>query len=387
MPRTRRAGFLPSTGTLHFLDLPQGEGVRVESGVRAGDAVTPFYDPMIAKLIAWGADRATARARLIRALADTALFGVATNLGFLARDRRRPGIRRRRGRYRLHRAADGTSGAARPGARAGARRGGIASPPRERGGGKAAGSVGPRRWLAAQPVPRRRASPSAAAPKNGRCRRARRRRLASSAPASACSSAAAERGEDGRLLVALDGVRRTLRVLEHGATLAVFVGGESWIVDEVDPLMPPAGATAIAGRLTAPMPGRVVQLLVAAGDRVRQGQPMMVVEAMKMEHTIAAPRDGTVESVRYLAGDLVEEGAELIALDPPRRGGPSDAGRDFGRCRRTAASFKMAVSIADIDELRRVRAARTGSTAAARSIPATSRAAPRRCWPAARSIG
>ena len=64
------------------------------------------------------------------------------------------------------------------------------------------------------------------------------------------------------------------------------------------------------------MPGRVVQLLVAAGDRVRQGQPMMVVEAMKMEHTIAAPRDGTVLSVHYASGDLVEEGAELIALEP-----------------------------------------------------------------------
>src|SRR6266702_728471 len=77
--------FLPSTGTLHALHLPEGEGVRVESGVRAGDSVSPFYDPMIAKLIAWGEDRETARARLRRALGDTALVGVATNLGFLTR--------------------------------------------------------------------------------------------------------------------------------------------------------------------------------------------------------------------------------------------------------------------------------------------------------------
>src|SRR5258708_11464116 len=77
--------FLPSTGTLHALHLPEGEGVRVDSGVREGDRVSPFYDPMIAKIIAWGEDRETARARLRRALADTALLGVATNLGFLAR--------------------------------------------------------------------------------------------------------------------------------------------------------------------------------------------------------------------------------------------------------------------------------------------------------------
>ncbi|MGC2414923.1 MAG: acetyl-CoA carboxylase biotin carboxylase subunit, partial [Stellaceae bacterium] len=78
-------GFLPSTGTLYALTLPEGEGVRVETGVRAGDAVTPFYDAMIAKIIAWGEDRAAARARLSRALADTALLGVTTNLGLLGR--------------------------------------------------------------------------------------------------------------------------------------------------------------------------------------------------------------------------------------------------------------------------------------------------------------
>ena len=69
-----------------------------------------------------------------------------------------------------------------------------------------------------------------------------------------------------------------------------------------------------AGRLTAPMPGRVIQLLVAPGEAVRRGQPMIVIDAMKMEHTIAAPRDGIVAAVHYAAGDPVEEGAELIAL-------------------------------------------------------------------------
>ena len=118
----------------------------------------------------------------------------------------------------------------------------------------------------------------------------------------------------------LDGVRRSLRVLEHDAELAVFLDGESWHFAAVDPLLPPADADAGAGRLTAPMPGRVIQLLVAPGEAVRRGQPMMVIEAMKMEHTIAAPRDGVVAAVHYAAGDPVEEGAELIALaqgEPP----------------------------------------------------------------------
>jgi 3-methylcrotonyl-CoA carboxylase alpha subunit len=134
-------------------------------------------------------------------------------------------------------------------------------------------------------------------------------------------AAVAERRPDGRLDIALDGVRRSVRVLAHGpepgTALTVCIAGESWQLDEVDPLAPPAGADVTAGRLTAPMPGRIVQLLVAAGDPVQRGQPMMVVEAMKMEHTIAAPRDGTVLAVHYAPGDLVEEGAELIALVEP----------------------------------------------------------------------
>src|SRR5580704_12771228 len=78
-------GFLPATGTLHRLRLPRGRVARVETGVREGDTVTPYYDPMIAKIIAWGRDRAAARARLSQALAQTGVLGVTTNLGFLAR--------------------------------------------------------------------------------------------------------------------------------------------------------------------------------------------------------------------------------------------------------------------------------------------------------------
>jgi 3-methylcrotonyl-CoA carboxylase alpha subunit len=312
--------FLPSTGTLHALNLPQGEGVRVESGVRAGDVLTPFYDAMLAKIIAWGEDRETARARLLRALADTALVGVATNLGLLSRivadlefaaggvdtgfiERRRatllapPGpvpelARAAAALWRLLARQDAADGLD-PWAGVEGWRLNLAPAPQS-----LSFRCGAEEWVVLA----------------SRAGSLWQLRLGEQLIA-----AAGERGPGGRLVVALDGVRLAVRVLEHGAAFAVFgasPGGESWIIEEVDPLMPPSGAAAIAGRLTAPMPGRVVQLLVGAGDQVHRGQPMMVVEAMKMEHTIAAPRDGTVASVHYAPGDLVEEGAELIALMP-----------------------------------------------------------------------
>jgi 3-methylcrotonyl-CoA carboxylase alpha subunit len=108
-------------------------------------------------------------------------------------------------------------------------------------------------------------------------------------------------------------------VLDHGSETAVFVEGESWRLVEIDPLAPGAGEDPTAGRLTAPMPGRVTQLMVAAGTKVRRGEPLMIIEAMKMEHTVAAPADGVVEAVRFAVGDLVEEGAELIAVVAERQ--------------------------------------------------------------------
>jgi 3-methylcrotonyl-CoA carboxylase alpha subunit len=102
----------------------------------------------------------------------------------------------------------------------------------------------------------------------------------------------------------------------------VFLDGKSWRLFEVDPLAARAGEDPTAGRLTAPMPGRVTQLMVEPGTSVRRGQPLIVIEAMKMEHTVTAPADGVVEAVRFAPGDLVEEGAELIALAP----GPQEPG-------------------------------------------------------------
>jgi len=305
-------GFLPATGTLHRLRLP-GDAARVETGVREGDAVTPFYDPMIAKVIAWGPDRAAARARLARALARTGVLGVTTNLGFLARvvadqdfaaGKLDTGFIERRRAVLL-----APAGPAPDAALAAAALHGLGAP------AGAGGDPWARRdgWrlnapLAAQTLvfrdgeePR---TVEAIAAGAGWELRIGERRIA----------AAATFAADGAAAMTLDGVRSPAVVLDHGDEVAVFLDGAGWRLARVDPLAPPAGADPSAGRLSAPMPGRVVQLLVAAGDAVRQGQPLIVIEAMKMEHTIAAPRDGTVEAVRYAVGDLVDEGAELIAL-------------------------------------------------------------------------
>ncbi len=313
-------GFLPATGTLRRLHLPHGDAVRVDTGVRQGDTVTPFYDPMIAKIIVSGEDRGAARARLVRALADAAVLGVATNLGFLARVVADPEfavgavdtgfIERRRetllksphpapplalAAASLHRllSCEVTAGVGPhpvdPWSRPDGWRLNLAPASRdllfrcgETEHALTATAIGPGHWRLGIA---------------GRLHEVR-----------------GERGMDGRLAVVLDGFRCAVRVLHHRGAAAVFFNGESWVFEAIDPLAPPPGADAATGRLTAPMPGRVVQVLVSAGDAVRQGQPMMVVEAMKMEHTIAAPRDGTVAAVHFAPGDLVEEGAELIAL-------------------------------------------------------------------------
>ena len=309
-------GFLPATGTLRRLRLPT-ETARVETGVREGDAVTPFYDPMIAKIIAWGADREAARTRLAHALAETGVIGLATNLGFLARvigDDDFAAARLDTGFIERRRASLFPPGSAAPDTAVAAAAlrclsdtQGAAHDPWARDDG----------WRLNMPK----------APHTLTLRRGDETLSVEATAAGAGWTlaigerqvdAAARFAPDGATGVTLDGAQNRAVVLDHGDTIAVFIDGAGWSFERVDPLAPPEGADAHTGRLSAPMPGRVVQLLVAPGDNVSQGQPLIVIEAMKMEHTIAAPRNGTVETVRYAIGDLVEEGAELIALAEPQ---------------------------------------------------------------------
>ena len=108
--------------------------------------------------------------------------------------------------------------------------------------------------------------------------------------------------------------RWTLAVYAEGERIAVFAPQAAWRCSEIDPIAHAGEGAAESGRLTAPMPGKVVAFLAQAGDSVKRGQPLAVMEAMKMEHTIAAPRDGTVAELLYAVGDQVAEGGELLRL-------------------------------------------------------------------------
>ena len=120
---------------------------------------------------------------------------------------------------------------------------------------------------------------------------------------------------DGVLLADLDGRRVTGSVVRHDGDIAVLLPGGIHRLRLVDPLRAAAAEEAGPGRLTAPMPGKVIQVHVTPGEDVERGAPLMVIEAMKMEHAISAPADGKIARVLYAAGDLVEEGAELIAFE------------------------------------------------------------------------
>jgi 3-methylcrotonyl-CoA carboxylase alpha subunit len=319
--------FLPQTGTLHRLRFPKPEIARVDTGVRQGDLVTPFYDPMIAKVIAWGEDRTAALARLRRALAETAALGVVTNRDFLARVAAHPEFAAGEidtGFIERHRAvllpphcpaSNAVLAAAalsrllarEAAAKEATARSGDRFSPWARVDGWRLNGVGHQEMLFRDGAEERKVTATARTGDWLLLQIGEQPLLVGG-----------EYRADGMLPLVLDGVRRHVTVLDHGLETAVFLDGESWRLVEIDPLAPSAGEDPTAGRLTAPMPGRVTQLMVEPGSRVRRGEPLITIEAMKMEHTVAAPADGVVEAVRFAVGDLVEEGAELIALAAPQ---------------------------------------------------------------------
>ncbi|HZB93245.1 MAG TPA: acetyl/propionyl/methylcrotonyl-CoA carboxylase subunit alpha [Stellaceae bacterium] len=314
--------FLPMTGRLLRLVVPAAPGLRVDTGVREGDAVGVHYDPMIAKVIAWGDDRDMALNRLAAGLARYRIAGLATNRDFLLRLARHPAFAAGAidtGFIERHRAALIPPPAPAPrlalaavslvllrdqwdaAARAAGRAGDPHSPWHRRDFWRLAGDTYQDIIWADGETQR---------PVRAHYRGARYR-LDIDGEA---SEAAARPGADGALALDLDGRRSEATVLRQGDDFWVVTDDGTWRLSYIDPLAPKAAEAAAGGRLTAPMPGKVAQVLAMSGSTVKRGQPLMVLEAMKMEHTIAAPADGTVERVNYAPGDLVEEGAELIAF-------------------------------------------------------------------------
>jgi 3-methylcrotonyl-CoA carboxylase alpha subunit len=317
-------GFLPSTGTLAHLRLPaSSEAIRIETGVRAGDRVSPFYDPMLAKIVARGPDRAAALRRLRAALADTEIVGPATNLEFLARVLRNDSFRG--GAVATTFVDDNAAQLLAPAPPTDARALAIASlwllcRQRRDAAAVAASSADPhspwhrvdgwrlndvghqtvRLRAGGEPV-----AIDARADGDRWCLRIDGREL----------SGAAELADDGRLEVELEGERWRAGVAALGDQLHLFTPRGRFQLQRVDPLAIAAAEDELGDVLTAPMPGKIVRQMIAAGDRVGRGAPLLVLEAMKMEHTIVAPGDGRVAALRYAEGDQVEEGAVLLDFD------------------------------------------------------------------------
>jgi len=294
--------FLPSIGKLVHLRFP--EGARVDTGVAEGDEISPWYDPMIAKLIVHGDTRQAALAQMSAALRDTHIVGPATNVEFLRRVCESPAFARAdldTGLIERHRAElFRTSGAVPPQVLAAAAWAELAheeKTARERAG-QSGDPYSP--WHEVDGWRLNEESHHDFVFRSGE--EEHRVRVAF--------------GDDGPRLE-IDGrqieSRSPSSTVRDGRNWHVFADGTRWTLALKEDL--PDVDVEAAGTLAAPMPGRVIKLMVETGARVMKGQPLLILEAMKMEHTITAPADGTVKDILYGAGEQVLEGAELLRME------------------------------------------------------------------------
>jgi 3-methylcrotonyl-CoA carboxylase alpha subunit len=299
-------GFLPSTGRLVELQFPQIDGLRVDTGVEQGGEVTPYYDPMIAKLIAHGQTRDQAFDRLAAALDLTIVAGPHTNTGFLAA--LCGAVPVRKGDFDTG-FIDGNLAA-------------LGATPK--GLDRSAVAFGAQWLLAQEPLPASdlfnempEETPSpwdvADAFQMSGTRRLMLPILAEGEVVVAEVVYTAERPE-----VSVDGVAAASDALAVAGSNAVFVlrSGRQTKVSMRDTSLAEAGNHDASGLVRAPMHGKVLALLVANGARVTRGQRVAVIEAMKMEHTIVAPIEGTVAEVLVAKDSQVSEGARVMVIAP-----------------------------------------------------------------------
>jgi 3-methylcrotonyl-CoA carboxylase alpha subunit len=321
--------FLPAAGRLEYLRAPEaGEHVRIDSGVQEGDLVGVHYDPMIAKLVVWDRDRASALQRLRKALGEYRIAGVVSNLPFLSAVVSLPDF-----------ANAGSHPAALDTALIERNRAALFAPP-----GPAPDAILAIAVLSESLRMDRDAAAAAAessdpySPWHSRhgwrlnegnhysfvivdagirkCIVAHYRAggYLLELPGGARMAASARLADDGAIDVELDGVRRRVSVARRADEVMVFADGSSYrlefekavAIEDEDP----------SGRLVSPLPGSVIEVLVKNGETVAKGQALMIIEAMKMEHTITAPRRGTVKQLYFSRGEQVAEGAQLLDFEP-----------------------------------------------------------------------
>jgi len=293
------AGFRPSTGRLVTVSLPSGPGLRVDSGVEVGSVVSPYYDAMLAKVIAHGASRQEALARLAAALGRIRVAGPRTNLAFLSAIAASPEFRVGgvdtgfvdRALPRLLGSGLNPALAASAVAEWVAREasaGGLAGGPWARSDAFEPGGLGRRSSIAVEVD----GEPLTVT-------------LAWSKEGPAVISMGGEKPDYAADLEIAWGEREAL----------VLRGGRQLSVRFPDPLARDLEEGDASGEVAAPISGRVIEVVVAAGAIVEKGAPLFSVEAMKMEHGVSAPCSGTIKAVRYGPGQQIAEGAVVVVIE------------------------------------------------------------------------
>jgi 3-methylcrotonyl-CoA carboxylase alpha subunit len=317
--------FLPATGTLQVYRKPQAMSfthgdVRIDDGVREGDTISPFYDSMIAKLIVHGDTREQALARLDQALAQTQIVGLSTNVQFLrhvVRSRsfaqaeldtalitREQAVLFEQDPVGLVRAVSAVvADTVQQESVAAASAQGWVDPMARRDG-----------WRSHGLTVRTFAFDYLGQSHEVALTYERGGRFSLKVGDAEAADLQWQRQADGSLLVEGPGGRCSAQVYRQGETAHVFTPLGAARVLCVDRLAHAGESAEEGGRLTAPMPGKVVSFAVQAGDKVKPGQVLAVMEAMKMEHTLTAPAEGEVLELLYAPGDQVAEGAELLRL-------------------------------------------------------------------------
>ncbi|HKM36374.1 MAG TPA: acetyl/propionyl/methylcrotonyl-CoA carboxylase subunit alpha [Thiopseudomonas sp.] len=298
--------FLPSTGTLNLYREPAaGEGRRVDTGIEEGDSISPFYDPMIGKLIAWGENREEARQRLLAMLAETHIHGVRTNLAFLSRILAHPAFAAAEldtDFIPRHEADLFITPAELP---------------------AEFWSAAGRAWALSQNHRIREDDPSSQWAVASGWRSAQPQLYTLNLQSGEqqqkvvvyCDDLTHTKLINDKLVIEENNMTQQYPALRVGNTLYLEWQGELHPVTQVDFIAQAAASSQQQGGLTAPMNGNIVQILVTPGQTVKQGATLVVLEAMKMEHSISAPHDGIVQNIFCAEGDMVSDGMVLVELD------------------------------------------------------------------------